>query len=103
MRRPQSFKLAPEPPRVSFIQRRESAICRPVVLTKELHHLSGREGVRKVVEASRHLEIRDPVAQPFAHHCLITPEHWRWHPRRRDELGKGLEHLAHESFARPIS
>jgi hypothetical protein len=68
------------------------ACARSIVLTKELHHFSWREWIGEAVMASRHLKIRDPVAQPLAHHSLIAPQHRCGHARRSYELGKGFEH-----------
>src|SRR5215831_11693920 len=87
---PQCFEFFTELSRFSFIQRYERAIGGPVVLTKELHDFRWREGIGKAVLASRHLKIRDPVAQPLPHHSLITPQHRSWHARGSDELGKVL-------------
>src|SRR5262249_20865042 len=100
---PQLFQFFAELLRGSFIQRRERAIGRSIVLTKELHHFHRWEGIGEAVLASRHLKIRDSVAQPLAHDSFISPQHRSRHIRGSDELGEDFEHLPDESFARPIS
>src|SRR5215475_10577913 len=43
------------------------------------------------------------MTEPLTHRSLISPQYRRRHPRRRNELSDGLEHLANESFRCPIS